>query len=147
MGKLTKRAVNALTAPARETFAWDSELRGFSVRVKPSGSKTFFVQYRNTEGRTRRLVLGKHGALTAEQARGMARQKLAAAARGEDPSQERHALRQGLTVGEICDWYLEHARSGRILGRRRRPIKPSTLDMDESRMLPAVECRRNQGRA
>lgn len=134
MGKLTKRAVDALTAPARETFAWDSELRGFGVRMKPSGSKTFFVQYRNTEGRTRRLVLGKHGALTVEQARGMARQKLAAAARGEDPSQDRHALRQGLTVGEICDWYLEHARSGRILGRRRRPIKPSTLDMDESRI-------------
>lgn len=135
MGKLTKRAVEALNAPdGRETFAWDNELRGFGVRVKATGGKTYFVQYRNTEGRTRRLVLGKHGALTTEQARGMARQKLAAAARGEDPSQERRTLRQGMTVGEICDWYLEHARSGRILGRRRRPIKPSTLDMDESRI-------------
>ncbi|MFN3691229.1 MAG: RNA polymerase sigma factor, partial [Fimbriimonadales bacterium] len=49
-----------------------------------------------------------------------ARQKLAAVARGEDPSEERRAMRNGLTVGELCDWYLEHARSGRILGRRRR---------------------------
>ncbi|MGH6782230.1 MAG: tyrosine-type recombinase/integrase [Sphingomonadaceae bacterium] len=139
MGKLTKRVVDALIAPpARETFAWDSELRGFGVRVKPTGGKAYFVQYRNIEGRTRRLILGKHGALTVEQARGMARQKLAAAARGEDPSQERHALRQGLTIGDICDWYLEHARSGRILGRRRRPIKPSTLDMDESRIATHI---------
>ena len=43
-------------------------------------------------------------------------------------------MRNGLTVGELCDWYLEHARSGRILGRRRRPIKPATLDMDQSRI-------------
>jgi integrase len=135
MGKITKRTVDTFAAEdGREHFVWDSELRGFGVRVKPTGLKTYVVQYRNAEGRTRRLVLGKHGALTPEQARALARQKLAGAARGEDPSEERRALRHGMTVGELCDWYLEHARSGRLLGRRRRPIKPSTLDMDQSRI-------------
>ena len=135
MAKLTKRAIDALTPPERgEFFVWDQELRGFGVRIKSTGGKTYLVQYRNAEGRTRRLALGQHGALTPDLARSAARQKLAAAARGEDPSEERHRLRHGQTVGEICDWYLEHAKSGRILGRRRRPIKPSTLAMDESRI-------------
>lgn len=134
MPKITKRSVDALTAPERgEAFLWDSELRGFGVRAGRT-SKTYLVQYRNEEGRTRRLVLGQHGPLTPEQARNLARQKLGAVAHGDDPSEDRKAHRQALTVAELCDWYLEHARSGRILGRRRRPIRPSTLDMDESRI-------------
>jgi integrase len=79
-------------------------------------------------------VLGQHGALTPQQARDIARQKLAAVARGEDPSAERHAARASMTVAEVCDWYLKHARAGQILGRKRRPIKASTLDLDQSRI-------------
>lgn len=135
MAKITKRIIDGLAPnPSSDLFTWDGELRGFGVRVKPSGVKTYLVQYRNAEGRTRRLVLGQHGILAPEQARSLARQKLAAVARGEDPSAERHAARAGLTVAELCDWYLEEARSGRLLGRRRRPIKASTLNSDQSRI-------------
>lgn len=135
MARLTKRVVDALQSQdGREVFAWDGELRGFGVRVKPSGVKTFLIQYRNQDGRTRRLVLGQCGVLTPEQARDSARQKLAAASRGEDPSEDRHAARAGMTVSEVCDWYLEQAEAGRILGRNRRPIKSSTLHMDRSRI-------------
>lgn len=135
MGKLTKRTVDALQPEARrDVFAWDGELRGFGVRVKPSGVKTFLIQYRNVEGRTRRLVLGQYGVLTPEGARDIARKKLTAVAEGEDPSADRHAARAGMTVSEVCDWYLEQARAGRILGRNRRPIKASTLQMDHSRI-------------
>lgn len=135
MAKLTKRQIDALkSSHDRDVFAWDTELRGFGVRAKPSGLKTYLIQYRNAEGRTRRLVLGQHGALTPEQGRDLARQKLAAVARGEDPSAERHAARAGMTVAEICDWYLEQARAARILGRNRRPIKESTLECDEGRI-------------
>lgn len=134
MTKITKRAVGALCAPEHgEAFLWDTELRGFGVRAGPA-SKTYLVQYRNEEGRTRRLVLGKHGPLTPEQARILARQRLGAVAKGNDPAEEKQIHRRALTVAELCDWYLEHARSGRILGRRRRPIRPSTLNMDESRI-------------
>lgn len=135
MAKLTKRLVDAIEPDSkRDVFAWDGELRGFGLRVKPSGTRTYLVQYRNSEGRSRRLVLGQHGALTPQQARDIARQKLAAVARGEDPSAERHAARAGMTVAEVCDWYLKHARAGQILGRKRRPIKASTLDLDYSRI-------------
>jgi integrase len=135
MAKITKRVVDALQPePDRDVFAWDTELRGFGIRVKPSGVKTFFIQYRNTEGRTRRLVLGQYGRLTPENARDLARKKLTAVAEGADPSADRHAVRAGMSVKEVCDWYLEQAQAGRLLGRNRRPIKASTLKMDRSRI-------------
>lgn len=135
MSKITKRTVDALVATdGREAILWDSELKGFGVRANAGGAKTYLVQYRNQEGRTRKLALGRHGPLTPEQARRLAREKLGAVAKGDDPAEERRAMREGLTVAEVCDWYLENARSGRLLGRRRRPISPKTLDMDESRI-------------
>lgn len=135
MAKITKRAVDALQPKSdRDVFAWDTELRGFGVRTKPSGVKTFFIQYRNIEGRTRRLVLGQYGVLTPEIARHLARKKLTAVAEGADPSADRHGIRVGMSVKEVCDWYLEQAEAGRLLGRNRRPIKASTLKSDRSRI-------------
>ena len=135
MSKITKRSVELLRPePNKDVFAWDSETRGFGVRVKPSGAKTFLIQYRNIEGRTRRLVLGQFGAVTPEMARVAARKKLAEVAGGADPSAERHAIREGLTVTEVCDWYLKEAGSRRLLGRTRRPIKASSVAMDRSRI-------------
>lgn len=135
MGKITKRVVDALQAkPDRDVFAWDAELRGFGVRAKPSGVKTFLIQYRNIEGRTRRLVLGQCGVLTPEIARHLARKKLTAVADGADPAADRQGVRVGMSVKEVCDWYLEQAESGRLLGRNRRPIKASTLKLDRSRI-------------
>jgi hypothetical protein len=64
----------------------------------------------------------------------LARRKLTAVAEGEDPSADRHAVRAGMSVSEVCDWYLEQAETGRILGRNRRPIKASTLHLDRSRI-------------
>ncbi|MBN9508896.1 MAG: hypothetical protein J0I21_07210 [Alphaproteobacteria bacterium] len=47
MAKITKRAVDALQpSKGQDVFIWDSELRGFGVRVKPSGVKTFLIQTR-----------------------------------------------------------------------------------------------------
>jgi integrase len=135
MTKLNKRAVDSLSPlPDRDVFDWDGEVRGFGVRVKPSGVKTYFIQYRNADGRTRRMVIGKHGILTTDEARDLARQRLGEVLKGEDPSAKRRAARSGMTVSDICDWYLTEARAGRLLGRNRRPIKPSTLDGDEGRI-------------
>jgi integrase len=132
MPKITKRTVDQLRPdPAgRDRFLWDAgdgALKGFGVRVKPSGVASYIVQYRNKEGRTRRLALGRVGVLTPEEARREAGDKLKAATRGGDPSAERHAARTAMTVGELCDWYLKDA-AGRV--------KPSTLAMDHSR----IEC-------
>jgi integrase len=131
VSKLTKRVVDALRPdPHRDVFKWDAgdgALKGFGVRVKPSGVASYFVQYRNKEGRTRRLVLGRVGELTPNEARQLAADRLKEARRGGDPSAERHAARQAVTVAQLCDLYVADAK-----GR----IKPSTLAMDRSR----IEC-------
>lgn len=135
MGKLTKTAVDDAVAPkAGQALIWDSELRGFGVRILPSGLKSFVLQYRNMEGRSRRIALGRFGVLTVEQARAQARIKLGEVATGGDPAADRAKARAAVTVNDVCDWYLENARSGMILGRKHRPIKASTLGMDRSRI-------------
>jgi integrase len=139
MKKLTKTVVDALKpnkvrVKGSYSFVWDQELRGFGVQVLPSGLKSFVVQYRNGDGRSRRLVFGRYGVMTVEQARREAKTLLGRIADGHDPATEQQTPQDTITVADICDWYLSEAETGRLLGRRRRPIKASTLKNDRSRI-------------
>ncbi len=128
------RTLDPNLGKVRENFAWDRELRGFGVQVMPSGLKSFVIQYRTPEGRPRRVVIGRYGLMTVEEARTRAHEKLVAVSKGVDPVAEEAKAAGLLTVAEICDWYIAEAAAGRILGRRRRAIKASTLAMDRSRI-------------
>lgn len=121
-------------AKGRQALLWDSELRGFGVRMLPSGLQTFILNYRNAANKERRITLGRFGVMTVEQARDQAVIKLGRIAAGGDPAEAEDSHRQQATVSELCDWYLTEAEAGRILGRRNRPIKKSTLAMDRSRI-------------
>jgi integrase len=134
--KLTKKIVDGLrpATGGADVFAWDSELRGFGVRLKPSGAGSFVVQYRTPEGRTRRLAIGKMGTLLPEEARKLARERLAAVAAGADPSRDRHKARESLSVGDVLDRYLEAVRAGLVSTRFRQPKRASTIAMDEGRI-------------
>lgn len=105
--KLTKRVVDRISPTPKDEVYWDAELPRFGLRVKPSGAKTFVVQYRNANGRTRKLALGRYGVLTPEEARQRARKALLGVADGQDPSAERHEQRKDLLVSELVDLYLE----------------------------------------
>jgi integrase len=135
MPKITKRVLDALrpAVDGKDVFIWDAgdgSLKGFGVRVKPSGAASYLVQYRNGEGRTRRLVLGKIGTLTPDEARKLAGDVLSAVAKGGDPSADRHAVRGAITVSELCDLYLVDAKPR---------IKASTLAADISRIETHVK--------
>jgi integrase len=111
MAKLTKRVVDAICSDSagRDTFVWDAgdgAIKGFGVRMKPSGTASYLVQYRTREGRTRRLVLGRVGVLTPDEARTLAGDKLKEVSLGGDPSADRHLTREALTVAELADIYL-----------------------------------------
>ena len=130
--------MDAAEPAASRYIVWDTDLPGFGLRVEPSGKKTFIARYRAGGGRSgtlRQATVGRHGTLTAEEARTNARRVLGAAASGADPmGEQQEARRVGQTVAQVCDWYVDAAGSGRVLGRRGRPIKASTLEMDRSRI-------------
>ena len=133
MAKLTKTLIDGLKPGATDRFVWDDLLAGFGVRVWPTGRKTYIAQYR-AGGRTRRVKIGTHGALTVEEARKEAKGILGDVARGEDPQEDRMTRRKSLTVAELCDDYLKAAEQGLVLGKKGRGKKPSTLATDAGRI-------------
>lgn len=134
MSRLTKTVVeNAPTRPTKYSV-WCSELPGFGVRIFPSGKRVYYADYRNAAGARKRLSIGLHGKITAEEARKLAISTLGAAVKGEDPATERATRRKSITVTELCDRYLKAAEQGLIFGKRNRPKKPSTIYVDRRRI-------------
>jgi hypothetical protein len=103
MPKLTESIVDAAPPRAKQFTIWCSELKGFGVFVQPSGTRTYFVDYRNRGGVRKQMTIGRHGTITAEQARRLAIAALGALVKGEDPAEERVRRRRTLTVKELWD--------------------------------------------
>lgn len=105
--KITLRLIAGLKATSKDLFVWDSEVIGFGLRVRPSGHKTYILQYRH-HGRARRYTIGAHGSpWTAETARAEALRLLGEVANQIDVQDEKAERRRDLTVAELCDLYLE----------------------------------------
>jgi integrase len=132
--KLTKKAIDAIKANGADRFFWDDELRGFGLRVKPSRLRSFLIQYRNRQGRSRRLTVGNCGRLTPDEARREARRLLSDVERGIDPAEQRLEERNVITVADLCGEYLAKAEAGLIIGRKGLPKKASTLEIDRGRI-------------
>jgi integrase len=101
MPKITKRLVEAAEVRDKDYIICDDELRGFAVRMLPSGKRYYIVQYR-IGTRYRRMSLGQHGVLTTEKARTNAFKLLAAVKDGKDPAGDRQEGRKALTVAELA---------------------------------------------
>lgn len=132
--KLTERAVEALQPGATETIIWDAELKGLGIRLFPSGTRKFVLQYRTAGGRQRRLGLGNFPVLTCKEARAQALIKLADIQKGADPSAAKSEYRAAMTVADLCDAYLAAADDGLILGKGGVAKKASTLATDKGRI-------------
>ncbi|WP_376711097.1 tyrosine-type recombinase/integrase [Pseudochrobactrum lubricantis] len=135
MSKLTKTIVDRAELREKQYTIWDSDLKGFGVFIHPTGTKTYFVDYRAAEGNRRRMTIGRHGSITTEQARKLAIETMGGIVlQRDDPLLERRTRRASLTVAELCDNYLIAARKGLIIGRSGKAKKSTTLETDEGRI-------------
>ena len=119
-GKITKRSVDALrpAADGAEAVLWDSELKGFGIRVQRGGGKSYVLHYRAGTGRgapLRKLTIGRHGSpWTAETARSEARRQLGRIEGGADPAAEKTAQKEAPMMAELAQRFLsEHAEAKR----------------------------------
>ncbi|WP_228762804.1 tyrosine-type recombinase/integrase [Xylella fastidiosa] len=116
MPKLTKNYIDKITAPAdKEAFHWDDSLKGFGLRVTPTGKITYIVQGR-VNGSSPRISIGPHGVFTVDQARDVAREHLRSMRMGIDPrAVAKKEAAQRVTLRDVADGY-----------KRDRPLKDSS---------------------
>jgi integrase len=120
MPKLTKRFVESVKPAADDQVMFDDELAGFGLRVLPTGVRSYLVQYRNSQGRSRRLTIGKHGKVTADGARKAALRVFDAVRAGKDPVAERRVFVDAPIVNDLLDRYIaEHVEKRNRPGTRR----------------------------
>ena len=136
--RLTKTVADSAKYPAgsganQHFILWDSEIRGFGLRVYPSGRKAFIFRYR-AKGRKRLMTVGEYGPMTVHQARDRARKMRVQVADGDDPREE--ARRRGeetKRVADLAEGYMREVETTR---------KPSTVrnyrQLLDAYVLPAV---------
>ncbi|MDP2002712.1 MAG: integrase family protein [Desulfurivibrionaceae bacterium] len=109
--KLTKITVEKLPLPDfGQALVWDDQTRGFGLRLTPS-CKTYIIQGR-VNGKTRRVSLGRHGVITAEQARKKALHALSSLGDGKDPSVEKKKHQAlSITLSDVVSAYIADRRN------------------------------------
>lgn len=105
---------NVKVADGRQAFQ-DTQTNGLELRVTVTGAKTWAVRYtRKSDGRRRRVTLGTFPAISLEEARIVAQEKLIAAARGADPASRAQERREALTFREVSDeWEKRHGQTNK----------------------------------
>jgi len=132
--RLTKSLVAELhKRQGGEYWVWDSILPGFGVRVSDTGRRVYTIRYRTRTGTPRKYAIGLVEVLSPEEAREMARDALAAVARGADPTLERQRRRAGASVADLESGFTEY---------QKERVKPSTAKINASlwrcHILPAI---------
>lgn len=109
---ITIRTIDAVKpCPEGDVYTWDTNLRGFGLRVTPKGVKSYVLQYRVTGGPSRRKTIGIHGSpWTTQTARKEAERLLMIVRQGIDPVEaQREARRRekALNVSAYCDFFVD----------------------------------------
>lgn len=106
MPKLSKRFVDTLTPKDKDYFVWDDQIKGFGVRVFPSGGKRFIAQTFRM-GKTTRVLIGKVGTLAFEEAKSKAKQIINDIDSGRNPNEKKQSERVSPTVKQLAERFLK----------------------------------------
>lgn len=157
--RISKTSVEAVACPAlggRSTI-WDTELKGFGLRVTSSGTRTYVLRYRmgGRNAAQRSVTIGQHGSpWTAEQARRRAAELLTMVRSGVDPASQRQAAdketvdaqrsRADRMFDKLADrWFNSHVKGKLksekdIEGVLKRDLKPAFAGMTIDEVTKAV---------
>ena len=114
--KITQGLVRSAKAKPSRYEVRDSQLKGFMLRIAPSGRKSYYVEW----ARGRKIKLGDVGVITLTKARADAMTVLSEAANNQIPSRAR---KPAATLGEFISnhyepWAAVHNKSGHVDVRR-----------------------------
>lgn len=146
--KITKRSVEELARKARDAMrtllAWDTDLHGFGARATAAGTVAYFIEYRlgGRGGRNRRMTIGRHGDLTADQARKEAEKYRGKIRDGVDVAQVREHQRNQFradTFAVTVEHFLSlKAKPGRYWGEVRRLLESDDLKDLRKLSMPII---------
>jgi integrase len=148
--RFTKATLARLALPPGKVdhIVFDSELKGFGLRLRAGGKRSWIVQYR-VGAKQRRVTLGTVATLDADKAREAARNRLAQVTLGGDPQADKVAARARAaeTLGAIVGTYLAAKRealrpksfteSERYLRKSWRPLHGLPLHKIDRRAVAA----------
>tara|TARA_R110002110_G_scaffold412881_1_gene639490 strand:- start:3732 stop:4886 length:1155 start_codon:yes stop_codon:yes gene_type:complete len=135
--KLTKTSVEKIEPGNKDKIVWDTEIKGFGIKITPRGRRSYFVRYRvggGRSGRQRKPTIGVHGVVTCDQARDIARRTLAQARDGKDPFQEKMAQINAETVDDFWKVY----RDRHLLVRTKLRTQADVTAIFERHILPTL---------
>ncbi|MFL7904151.1 tyrosine-type recombinase/integrase [Azospirillum argentinense] len=135
MPKLTKKLIDATPTPppgSKPLILNDSDLKGLSIRIMPTGQRSFMLYYRTGSHKERRPKLGDYPTLTPEKARDIARDMLAEVRRGGDPSLQRQDERKAATLAEFSTRFM----SEHIDAKRKRRTAEEYQRLLDKHILP-----------
>lgn len=109
--KLTRKAIAAIEPADKATIYYDADVKGFGLKVMPSGARSWIIEYRpGVGGRTvakKRIKIGTPATHSPEEARDEASRTLARVTLGGDPAAARAEERATLSVREVVESYLD----------------------------------------
>ena len=91
--KLTKKLVDSLKPGEAVYSVRDTEIKGFLLKVSPSGGMVYYLDYRTRDGKRKSYRIGTAGNLTPIQARDVAEKLSADVAHGKDIQLEKQNQR------------------------------------------------------
>lgn len=113
MARITKSYIDRVPLPPREyQIHWDDTVKGYGLRVTPTGKKVFVAQGR-VNGKAIIVTIGTYGTYTEDKARARAQKLLQGMREGIDPRDARKEEEAAkVTLRQVADAYF--ARPGKL---------------------------------
>jgi integrase len=114
--KLTKKYIESISPTNSRVTYYDSEIKGLTLRVTPTGVKTYSLIYRNSIKQQKRYTIGKHPGISLAFAKQESLRLLGDLANGKEiqsKTASEYVSLQPITFGEYKTFFIQWYQSNR----------------------------------